>query len=102
MKRMLAVFLCALLVLALLPAVPAAAADEPAWPEELPDDARSLCEELYQDYGCVPHDGGTVRASELESGGAYTFSSFAIELFMIQNSKIKDLKFGAFDGLRHP
>ena len=74
MKRMLAVFLCALLVLALLPAVPAAAADEPAWPEELPDDARSLCEELYQDYGCVPHDGGTVRASELESGGAYTFT----------------------------
>ena len=74
MKRMLAMLLCALLALALLPAVPAAAADVPAWLEGLPDGAQSLCEELYQDYGCVLHAGGNVRASELESGGAYTFT----------------------------
>ena len=74
MKRMLAMLLCALLALALLPAVPAAAADVPAWLEGLPDGAQSLCEELYQDYGCVLHAGGNVRASELESGGAYTFA----------------------------
>ncbi len=44
-------------------------------PEGMDEDLWSECLELYQDYQCLPIDGGEVLASQLEEGGAYTFTA---------------------------
>ena len=75
LKRIVSFVLCLLLVNSVVSGLPRASADElPPMPDGMDEYLWSQCMELYQAHHCLPIPGGEVLASQLEEGGAYTFT----------------------------